>query len=435
MRRATPALPLALLVALVPALAGCPEGGGADAGSEPPRGIVAGDAGLFPPLPPDAGPGDDDAGGPAVAPICPPDDGFEENDTRATAAPLPSGQEVEAIFCGGEDDWFALEVESGCLLEVRLRLDPRLGDLDLSLYGPDGSLVGASTTIGELERVSVTTLASGTYSARVRGGAGTTARYRVRMTATCAADLSCPADDPLEDNDDQESARPIANNTPVAGIICPEDEDWFSFQAPPGCVAVADLAYTHRSGGDLDLRFVRPDGTNGGYSLGVDDDERALEGGTAAGPLSVRVYGVGQATNTYRLQVARVCEADLACPADDPFEPNDERTAAARLFPPADVPATACGADEDWYRVGISAGCTLDVTVTFSDDDGDIDLELRNGSNTLLASSRSSTDDEELSYTAESATTAYLRVYVFQGNGTPRYRLSAVETCGDAGVP
>lgn len=424
----------ALVVALSATLAGCPQSVGDDAGSDPPRrGIIAGDAGLFPPPPPDAG-ADDDAG-PGPPPLCPPDDGFEDNDERAAAAPLTSGQEVDAIFCGGEDDWYALEVASGCQLEARVRLDPRFGDLDLSLYGPDGTLVGASTSAGETELVSLPAQTSGAYTARVRGGQGTMARYRVRMTATCAAELSCPADDAFEDNDAAEAARPLAEGTPAIGVVCPDDEDWYSFQAPPGCAAVAELDFVHSTEGDLDLRFVRADGSNGGSSLSVDDDERAVEGGSAEGPLFVRVYGVGSDTNSYRLEVDRVCEDDLACPADDPFEPNDERTAASRLFPPSDIPATACAADEDWYRVSLSSGCTLDVVASFSHDDGDIDLELRDSSDTLLASSRSTDDDEELSHTADGFTTAYVGVFVFQGGGTPRYRLSVEESCPDAGVP
>lgn len=425
---------IALGVGLPLSLAGCPSGDGEpDAGSGPLVGIPPGDAGLFPPPRPDAGP-DDDAGpgGPA---LCPPDDGFEDNDDRASAAPLVNGQEVEAIFCGGEDDWFALDVGAGCQLEARLRLDPRLGDLDLSLYAPDGTLVGASSTTGDRELVSVTTQQAGVYGARVRGGQGTKAQYRVRMTATCASELSCPADDFFEENDTQETARALSEGTPAVGIACPDDDDWFSFPTPPGCVAVAELDFVHSSEGDLDLRFVRPDGTNGAYSLTVTDDERAVESGTSEGPLAVRVYGVAGDTNTYRLVLDRVCETDLACPADDPFEPNDARADAARLHPPADVPATACGADEDWYRISVSAGCTLDVVATFSHDDGDLDLQLRNASDTILASSQSSDDDEELSYEATSATTTYLRVFVYQGNGTPRYRLAVTESCPDGEDP
>lgn len=419
------------LGALVLALAGCAGDDGVDAGDEPPRGIIAGDAGLLPLPRPDAGP-DEDAG-PAQPSLCPPDDAFEGNDDRASAAPLEDGQEVEAIFCGGVDDWFSLEVAAGCQLEVRLRLDPRLGDLDLALYGPDGTLVGASSTPGDTELIVLTAQQTGTYSARVRGGQNTKAKYRVRMTSTCSADLTCPEDDRYEENDDADSAYPLSAGTPVVGIVCPDDEDWFSIQAPRGCLAVADLSFSHAIGRDLDLRFVRPDGTSGAYSLTATDNERAVESGTSGGPLKVRVYGFAQGTNTYRLLVDRVCEQELTCPGDDPFEPNDDRASAARLVPPVDVPAVACGADEDWYRFSVSAGCTVDVSATFSHADGDLELQLRNSSDTILALSRSSSDNEALSYTSPSSTTLYLRAWVFQGRGTPRYRLSVVETCPEDG--
>lgn len=419
---------LALTLSL--AFAGCsPDEGEPDAGSGVIDDLVAGDAGLFPPPRSDAGPRED--AGPSAPTLCPPDDGFEENDERASAARLEDGEEIEAIFCGGEDDWFALEVRNGCQLEVRLRFDPRDGDLDLSLYGPDGTLVGASSTPGDSELIVITTQRSGVYSARVRGGQRVSARYRLRMSSTCAAELDCPADDAYEENDDADSAYPLAAGTPAVGIICPNDDDWFSVQVPRGCVAVADLSFTHASGRDLDLRFLRPDGSDGASSLSTTDNERAVESGTNAGPLKVRVNGFSGATNTYRLVVGRVCEPELACPMDDPFEPNDERASAARLILPVDVPAVACGADEDWYRFSVRAGCTVNVRATFLHADGDLDIELRNSSDTVLASSRSASDDEELSYTATSALTAYLRAYVFQGNGTPKYRLSVEETCPD----
>lgn len=415
------------LAALVSA---CSPGENADAGSgDPPQGIVARDGGLF--VPRDAGRVND--AGPQAPALCPPDDGLEDNDERASASPLTSGQELEATFCGGDDDWFSLEAQTGCQVEARVRFDPRGGDLDLSLYGPDGTLVGASNTAGASEIVSVSASGPGAYSARVRGGQSVKTTYRVRLTATCASELSCPADDAFEENDAEDAARGVSQGSPAIGIVCPDDSDWFSFQTPAGCAAVAELDFVHSAEGDLDLRFQRPDGSEGGRSLSVSDDERAVEGGSADGPLLLRVYGVGADTNTYRLTVNRVCSEDLACPADDPFEPNDERTESVRLYPPTEIPATACASDEDWYRVTVSSGCTLELAVDFSHAEGDLDVELRDSSDAILASSRTSTDDEELSFTATSFTTAYARVFVFQGGGTPRYRLSLVESCGDAG--
>mgnify|MGYP003344294307 CR=1 FL=1 len=53
--------------------------------------------------------------------ICPPDDGFEDNDTRSTATAVIDGVTVSATVCDGDDDWFSLPVQSGDEQDAQLR--------------------------------------------------------------------------------------------------------------------------------------------------------------------------------------------------------------------------------------------------------------------------------------------------------------------------
>lgn len=409
------------LVALALTLAGCPGGDEGDGGDPPVDGPVARDAGPLVRL--DGGAAD---GGPVY---CPPDDEHEANDSRDTAAEVASGADVHGVVCEGNDDWFTLEVAAGCQLDVRLfmPLEGAAG-LGLNVYGPSGALAGASSTLGDTELVTVESTQGGSYAARVRGPRSAITPYTLSMTASCAAELSCPADDPSEGNDEAESATALGSGEPVLGIVCADDDDYYSLLAPQGCVVAADLDYTYADG-DVELEVVRADESQAPRSVSNNDDERVLDGAPADGPFTVRVWGNNGAENTYRLSLERTCVSDLSCPTNDPFEPNEERIGSPRLYPPVEVPGVVCGDEDDYFRFFPQSGCTLDLSLSFSHAEGDVELELYNAAGDRLAQSRSSNDDEALSYTAASTASHYARVFLFGSAASNRYRLAAKMDC------
>lgn len=95
---------------------------------------------------------------------------------------------------------------------------------------------------------------------------------------------------------------------------------------------------------------------------------------------------------------------------DDAQEPNDSQNSAAALDEGA-YDLEVCGAgDDDWYSIDLTAGETVEITMSFTHAQGDLDMELFQG-NTSLGVSESVDNVESLTYTATSATTVDLQVY------------------------
>ena len=405
---------LALVALAVTARCSCePEAGPTDAGH----------IGEGPPIDePDAGdPYTRDAG-----PVVCEDDVNEDNDERAQATVLASGNTVEARTCGDDDDWFALTVTQACHVVVELDFDASGGDLDALLFDPDGQLIATAGGLEDHEAINVTATSTGSYAVRLRGGTRDDIAYRVTMTASCPQDLSCPADDAHEDNDDTATAAPIDQGVSLDGILCSGDQDWFDVPVAVGCIADARLDFVDADG-DIDLELRRADGTTvQGSSRGVADGERitkvVVEGG-----MRYRVYfGVGDPANVYRFVVDETCA--VACPTDDPWEPNDTSAQAPDLKAALDEVVGAVCASEDFFDTVPQTGCTLSVQLDFDDAHGDLDLELQDTTGAVLASSRGTGNREQLEHLSNNGARVVLRVFGFSG-ATATYRLHVQSAC------
>ncbi|WP_373046634.1 hypothetical protein [Vulgatibacter sp.] len=90
------------------------------------------------------------------------DDSFEENDDSTQASPLTTGTRSNLQACPGDPDWYVVEVPSGSGLSVRLTHDPLKGDLDLILFGSDGTTqLASSRTTDQVEQVAVAGVSGG----------------------------------------------------------------------------------------------------------------------------------------------------------------------------------------------------------------------------------------------------------------------------------
>jgi hypothetical protein len=100
---------------------------------------------------------------------------------------------------------------------------------------------------------------------------------------------------------------------------------------------------------------------------------------------------------------------------DDRIESNDDFAGAEPLSPNLYGHFTLTQGDEDWMKVPLCAGGTLDVELRFSNDLGDIDVRLYSAEEVILTSSVSVTDHERVGYTNNSASEEliYIKVYGF----------------------
>jgi len=107
-------------------------------------------------------------------------------------------------------------------------------------------------------------------------------------------------------------------------------------------------------------------------------------------------------------------QIDEGTVCDDLYEDNDDFSTAAEIGM-GTIDDLIC-IDDDWYYVTVGSGNYLEVTITFTHDDGDLDLYLYYDSSEIpVASSTSSTDDELIHYVEPTDGIYYIKVVNFEG--------------------
>ena len=235
--------------------------------------------------------------------ICPPDDGFEPNDSRGGAAALTNGESIDGIAC--DNDYFAIDAFAGQTLTVDLSFSHAAGDLDMRLYSESGTQLAVAQSTTDNEQIVHAVTQNGTYYIRVYGYEGATNTYTLTTTAPI-----CPPDDGFEPNDSRGGAAALTNGESIDGIAC--DNDYFAIDAFAGQTLTVDLSFSHAAG-DLDMRLYSESGTQLAVAQSTTDNEQIVHAVTQNGTYYIRVYGYEGATNGYAL-VAAAEPVDTAAP-------------------------------------------------------------------------------------------------------------------------
>ncbi|MCO5168237.1 MAG: pre-peptidase C-terminal domain-containing protein [Planctomycetes bacterium] len=223
-----------------------------------------------------------------------------------------------------------------------------------------------------------------------------------------AAPAPRPTDDVYEPNNTAATAARIAPGV-YRDLVC-NDDDWFSVVlTSPGSLSVT-IDFRHAEG-DLDLHVDGPSGRVG-RSESTSDRERVEVASVPAGTYLIRVFGYQGARARYTLTVATTPAASTG-PADDRFEPNNTRAAAAAIAP-GSYPGLVCN-DDDWFKVTLGAEATLEVRIAFRHAEGDLDMSVSNAAGTVLRSSTSSADGELIRLERQPAGDYFVRVYGYRG--------------------
>ena len=100
------------------------------------------------------------------------------------------------------------------------------------------------------------------------------------------------------------------------------------------------------------------------------------------------------------------------CSEDLGYEPNEQCGQATALEEGAYPGLSLCPDDEDWFSVFLPAGSTLQASILFIHNDGDLDLYLYKEGDCLTPedSSASGTDDEWVVFSTESSSSYLIRV-------------------------
>lgn len=176
-----------------------------------------------------------------------------------------------------------------------------------------------------------------------------------------------------------------------------------------GGTLLVDCEFTDADG-DIELELYNADNELLKYSRSGSDNELISEG-LPVGTYYIRVYGgaaSGSAGNEYNLRWRR----------DDWFEENDSLDDAATdllLHSWAwlsDIYDIGQQCDDDYYKIEVTSTDALRVVAEcqFTHADGNIDMELRDASGSLVQSAASFTDNEVLDKTVPSIGTYYLVV-------------------------
>lgn len=344
----------------------------------------------------------------------------EPNNATFAAVDLPNNGSLRSgTICGADTDFYKISTGAGD--DVTVTLVPGTGDgtLTFTLESAAGAVLasGTESTPAVLEGAP-----GGDLFVQVRATGGD-AEYSLRAT-TSAAPPECNQTDP-EPNDDPSQAPNVASGTLLNGQICAADVDQWRFTA-----ASLDDVTVALTGSNVRARVFDA----GGAVLGEGTSTFTIEN-VAAGTYRVEVRGTLSSTEaSYTLRVTLTPE-----PAADPcleggLEPDD---AAPRVVA-ADGTVSAgriCAGDRDFFRFTLANTAIVNISVRFTDDDGDIDIVLKDGAGGQITTS-AGVSDEELIVRELAAGTYNVEVFGFSGAvNTYTVAVSTVNCTDDAFEP
>jgi len=251
----------------------------------------------------------DDDCNPETADACDDDefDGVAPNGSFENATPVADGN-TRAVQYGGlqlctnDKDWYIIEVPQDSGLEVDLFFDHEDGDLDVRLHRlTDGqtNFVASGFSVSDNETVYVQRAdAPSTYLIEIFTF-GQAARIPYGMSVNVFNDC---IDDAIglggEQNDDAGAAASFPQ-VREQRQICDYDDDFYTFTLDEARQTRIDLIFTDADG-DLDMTLESEALPNPILSWGVRDNE-VIEEELPAGVYTVRISGVGDDQNQYRL--------------------------------------------------------------------------------------------------------------------------------------
>ncbi|MGK0360045.1 MAG: hypothetical protein ACI9U2_002351 [Bradymonadia bacterium] len=324
-------------------------------------------------------------------------DAFEDNDRDTDAAAVPDGGRIDAMICGVDRDWYAIDAADGDIYDVLIQF-PERQDVDLFVIEAEsGELV--ATARGDArtnpERLQLSNVPAGRYLVGVRLFVPADEQDReieytlqiVGRSGGCNIDRDCA--NPLYPVCDASICRAVDGQGLVAlGGRCGEDND---------CGPDADFCYTGGAGGHDNFCTVQCGGPGSCGALGAESYCLPVQRDFA---VCVPPCASNDDCSGFRTCDAGVCELRGECQTDrecgegesclitqfgrycretppPPFcgmdaanDPNDVQDQATVIA--ADGVAVEglnlCNVDSDWYQVTVppeAAAFTLSLGAEF----------------------------------------------------------------------
>jgi len=354
------------------------------------------------------------------------DDNYEENDdfsesfalggaTSGTLSPI-DGPGVR----GSDDDYYALSIPFGHVsLEVTATFAHAEGDIALELFdGQQSSLVSSDSGTDDESVFTAVDPNGGTIFVLVSGANETGAEYDLTWSFGTV--------DSYEDNDTTANATDLTSDegkllSESMGYATQGDSDFYRVTLPANSLVLnVDVFFSHNLGNiDVNIHDSIPSVIASADSI-TDNETLSAPVDPAGGDYFIEVTGANTG-NHYDL----IWSVDV----DDPYEENDSETethdlAGAENVRLSDDLGLGKQFDEDWYSLTTPAGkISLNVLVDgFSAINGNIDLELYDAADVLVASSADGISSEEIQIAVDPAGETF-KVKVFGDNEGNSYDL------------
>ena len=365
-------------------------------------------------------------------------DFFEEingpdNNSIATATPpssTPFNVPLSGEICRGDVDLFAVDLAEGEGVLASVAFDIARSDLDVAILDVAGVVIADSSGSAQPEVAQRRLSAGGRVYVRVRGFANSNGPYTLRLTRQ--APVGCV--DTLEPDDvprvvvvgNVDSAAAPAPLTERRGLClggAVADIDRWS-------VAVADFerlvatVVPVEPGMRLTVRILDAAGVERGRSAIGEDGATVSVDAIAAETLIVEVSSPQGQIGAYDVALSKRNQGQ--CAVDD-GEPNDTVATRSALPAATDV-VTICESDEDFYVLPGVRGKKVIIDVTFRHGDGDLDVQLLGlDGRQILATSDSSSDNEQIAHTLPLDGDYTIRVFSLSSGAVADYFIDAVQ--------
>jgi hypothetical protein len=304
------------------------------------------------------------------------------SDARDRLEPLPLEQEVRIdgrTVCEGDEDWVALRMRLGQILNASVTRTEGAATLDVELLLNDCSTIVAQTdTFGPIRTLQYTSDSDGIFYLRTFAEEPLlTAGYDLSILLE-PGDFQCPEDVvngvPSEPNESSNEATflDIEREEEFAHedlYVCADDVDWYSVRID---VPSDRIRATLRQSLDDEPLSIAVIDVDGGTVLNQNIDllaEKTVESLSLpeAGIYYIRVAGIGDIpSNGVNYDLELTVFPDESC-VEDGFEPDDALEDANGVGH-GEYFATMCRDDFeelDYYRMELSAGDQVEITLEY----------------------------------------------------------------------
>ncbi len=218
-------------------------------------------------------------------------------------------------------------------------------------------------------------------------------------------------------------------------VLCPNNDDYWSIEAPPGSQVSIHLDFSHAAG-DVDMTLHRANNTLLGSSVSATDVEDIDYTSDRGETLLLRVYGFLGVSNRYAMRL-EIEDFSPSCPGDA-FEGNDSAADAVTLGDSLGQ-ARICQGDVDWYAFELEEGEGFDFGIDYGAELQPLTLDLfrdaSGGRPTHLATGeRTGSHSEVVSLSEAPASGRYLVRIAAPDAGFNRYGFSTVRFAPGSGT-